>query len=132
MMTPVEDEMSAGPRAWPCRWCAAAVPPDTTFCPACGHNAADIRGCTCPTCTARASHPAIAALQAPYVRVLVLRRDPDRTWRGHDGSAALFNDRGTIIARTAEDLLGLAIRCWSAGISLLLDHSTGGSHDRLE
>lgn len=59
-------------------------------------------------------------------RVLVMRRHSDRVWRGEPGSAAIFCDRGQVTARTAAELLGLAIKCWSAGITLILDHSREG------
>jgi hypothetical protein len=121
-MTTAPEDYSTGDRAIPCRWCATANSSWVTFCPNCGHNVADVRGCTCPTCTARVSHPTVAALQAPFARVLVLRRDADRVWRGDAGSAVLFGDRGQVCAKSPADLWGLAVMCASARISLLLDH----------
>jgi hypothetical protein len=145
-MTTASDDFLTGDRLAPCCWCATPMPPDVVWCRACGHNTSDVRGCSCPTCTARAgqadketrrsgdketaregaevSSPGLRVSGSPCLasRVLVLRRDPDRTWRGEPGSAAIFADRGQVVARTADDLLGLAIKCWSAGISLLLNH----------
>src|SRR5262245_14051684 len=119
---PGDMDLQAGLRQLPCRWCGALNDAAAVYCAACGHNCANVRGCGCAACTRTTARPRVVP-GTDWARQLVLVRHSDRVWRGAPGSASLFGDRGQVVVRTAEDLLGLAIRCWSSRIDLLLRHA---------